>query len=145
MSTLLNVLGELRIALNASFGWPIARQLEVDLSDELSQLTTADLVYYQLVFQYEQAQTGSNVTYPVVSVEVKAHYRLSDAMDERTYTEGVMLTAQASLLDKDWWRLNIGSMYNNADDAYQLLVNDDVTREGNVISYSVLATFAITP
>jgi len=41
--------------------------------------------------------------------------------------------------------LNIGSMYNNADDAYQLLVNDDVTREGNVISYSVLATFAITP
>jgi hypothetical protein len=86
-------------------------------------------------------ETGdSNTSYAIGNIVVRIVRRLSSATDENTYLVGSMLTDQANLMDRTWWRAVTG-VYD-VERGPEL---DTVERQGNVIEYTVTVQVSIAP
>ncbi len=97
--------------------------------------------HYRLRFQEQQTLRDSNQQIQSVAIEVEISHNLADHFDEEAYTEVAMLAHMAELLDKEWWRAMVA--VREVRDAPD--VEENVEREGNVISWSVLVVVAIAP
>lgn len=145
MSTLLDVLTSLRSALTAqlSISTEFASDYNVDLETMSASVAAQAQTMYRIRSQHQQAAEGSNTTYQSGAIEVVVSHRLSDPFDERAYTEGAMLTQQGTLLDRQFWR-DLSGLFQVEDDGGPEL-EGNVERNGNIITWSVVVTFLITP
>ena len=82
----------------------------------------------------------SNVTYPLGNYVIEIAHRLSDATDEDTYLDGDYATDQAALMLPSFFRdlTGVNEVTSNPEP-------EDVSREGNVIVYTVKVQVAISP
>jgi hypothetical protein len=111
--------------------------------DDLERLLPGELKY-QLRYQNQLERISSNVSYETAAVEVVVLYHLTPAQPENDYTEGLMLTWMSELLDRNWWTGASAGIYQLEDDGHPD-TQEEVSRDGNILSYSVLCTFEIVP
>lgn len=101
----------------------------------------AGSTHYRLRFQEQQGQDDSNQHIQYAALELEVSHHLSDRFDEVAYTEGDMLAHHEALLDKAWWRTLVS--VREVPQGPDLELN--VSREGNVMSWSILVIVAIVP
>jgi hypothetical protein len=139
VAALIDVVNELRTGLTA-LGY--GSQLSSDTRDDLDNVTQAGTTRYQIQHQNQQEAEGGNVFYPTGAIICRSIHLLSDFTDERAYTEGAMLTQQANLLRRQWWRDNVASVREVSSGPE---IEDNVERIGNIVIWSFLITFVIVP
>jgi len=143
MSTLMDVIGSLRTELTAQLS--LSTQFAGDYDDELETMSAVAVgqaqTMYRIRHQYQTALEGSNVTWKQGFIEIEIAHRLSDAFNERAYTEAAMQTQQLTLLDRAFWRDLTGVYEVEESDGPE--VGLDVERAGNVIRWSVVCLVRI--
>jgi hypothetical protein len=82
----------------------------------------------------------SNVNYALGNYVITIAHRLSDGTDEDTYLDGDMLTDQASLMTRSFFRAVTG-VYDITEGPNP----ETIERVGNVIEYTVTAQLAVAP
>jgi hypothetical protein len=82
----------------------------------------------------------SNTNYILGNYVITIAHRLTDGTDEDTYMDGNMLSDQALLMDKDFFRTLSG-----IKDVVAGPEPDEVSRTGNVIEYTVTVQLLIVP
>ncbi len=112
-----------------------------DYRTDIDNPIAAGSTVYRIRFQEQLGQDDSNQHIQIAALELEVSHRLTDALDERAYTEGDMIAHQAALMDKTWWR-DLASVRETVEGPE---LEGDVTREGNVISWVLLVIVAITP
>jgi len=144
MSTLLDVIANLASALDTELGLVAADRMASDYRDDLDAITVGQ-TRYQLRHQYQQDIEG-NVIYQAAAIEIKFYHALDNLQSESAYTEDAsssgMHAQMTALLSRRWWTDNVPGIREIEDGPD---VQDDVTREGNVVSWSVLIAFLLTP
>jgi hypothetical protein len=144
MAQLVDILADIRTAVEALPSLPT----EYDGSDWLDELAsiTPDTDVYQIRHQHQQEVIRSNVNYQTAAIEIRIMHHLLDAeaATERTYTRGAMIKAQEALLDRNWWNAASAGIYQLVPNSRPEL-EQDVTRQGNVVSWSVLSQIEIIP
>lgn len=145
MSTLSTVVTSISSALSSqlSITTRFASDYVVGLETMNASVASQSQTMYRIRSQYQQAEEGSNITWKAAAVEIEIAHRLSDVFNERAYTEGAMLTQQATLLDSSFWRA-LGGVYGLPTGGGPN-IELDVEIKGRVVRWSVLCTFLITP
>jgi hypothetical protein len=112
-----------------------------DMRTNLEALA-ANAVKYQLRKDHLTKLEGSssNVAWEVASFTVLIHHELNSPTAERTYTSGVMITHQKSLMDPAWWRA-IAGVYGVVEGP---TLQSEAERVGNTISYSMAVSLSFT-
>lgn len=101
---------------------------------------------YGLKWQLQAPQIDSSVTYQILAIEVTMNHHLADFTDENAYTFGAMLTDQQVLIDSVFWReMNTIHDLTFVGGINQIDLSEDVEREGDIMSYSVLAVVSVVP
>jgi hypothetical protein len=137
MATLATVATNIATAVAALSGTPV--RCGSDRRTNLEGLA-AGAYKYQLRVDHLTEIIRSNTSYQAATVTVVMHHELASPSAERTYTEGVMLTHQASLMDAAWWRAITG-VYDVAEGP---TLQSEAERAGNTISYSMAVTLSFT-
>ncbi len=144
MSTLLDVINSLRTELNSQLSIATSAQLDSDHQAQHATMASGATAY-QIRAQYQQGLDTGNVAYKAGAIELEMRHKLADGFDERTYTEGAMLTQQALLLSRAFWRSGNSGLTGIDQVVSGPEIEVDVTRVGRIIRWSVLVTFRITP
>lgn len=139
MATIIGFVGEVRTKITASLTSLTGQTTNSDYRSDLDDLA-AGATHYQLQFQEQQSVRDSNSHIQTCAIELIVSHHLAARYSERAYTESNMLTEMASLLDADWWRVASVREVVNAPQLEQ-----NVEREGNIITWSVLVNVAIIP
>lgn len=132
------VLGAISSAIASLTG---GTRLGSDLSSAVERIP-AGALRFQVKSIVSAVNLNSNDSRPVLALAIAIHRRLGVGEAERTYTEGVRLTHQQSLVDPQWWRAIGGANANVYGIAANGAANtslSDLTRDGDgeVISYTV--------
>jgi hypothetical protein len=111
-----------------------------DYRDDLEGIT-AGSAKYQLIGgpSGKDERVDSNAEMQLEDVELAVHYRLSTT--ERAYTEGALQTNLAAMADRDFFR-GLAACYDVAEGAS---IEYEITREGDVVSFSVSTTVVVVP
>jgi len=138
MASLASVLALVETAVEALAGSPVQAGVS-DFRTDLQTPMAAGATTYQIQHQHQaQFNRDANAAHNAAAIEVFIHHKLASVGVERTYTEGNMHTQQTSLLVKSFWEL---TGVKNIETGPQLIA--DVTRTGNIISWSVGVTFQL--
>ncbi len=140
MATVLDFINQTRTKLAALTPALATQVTNSNYRTDMDDLAVGS-THYRLRFQEQQTLRDSNQQIQSVAMEVEISHNLADRFDEEAYTEVAMLAHMLALLDKEWWRTMAAVReVRNAPD-----VEENVEREGNVISWSVLVVVAIAP
>lgn len=139
MATVQQVVDNVVFGLSTLFPALVIRG-DADYRDDLDAFTPG-VTGFRLRHQQEQAVSDSNQDIKQVSIEVEVIHRLLDRFDELAYVEGVMNNHMNQLLSPAWWRGISGVREVTSRPVNEL----DVSREGNIISYSVVVILAVVP
>jgi hypothetical protein len=103
----------------------------------------AGATLYQLAVAYvaRDEAIDSNVAYRVCDALVWFHHHLTDPTDERAYTQGLAWTLQDAITPSAWWTA-LASVFDLADGPELV---EDVSREGDVISFALAARVRLAP
>jgi hypothetical protein len=108
-------------------------RLGSDLSTAVERIA-AGALRFQLKTIWGGIYAQSNVNLARLNLDVSIHRRLGASEAERTYTEGALLTHQASLFDLTWWaaRAGVFDVWSPPSSSQSDLSRDG---DGEVISY----------
>lgn len=126
-------------------GFLLVRVPTSDYREDMARLAEG-ASYYQIRAQYEnQEHPDSGQPHWLVSIELVFLYRVP-VDDERNYTTDVLVanaqfTNQALLLDHAWWRARSGVYAVSGGPEME----DEVTRIGNVMRWSMKTAVLLTP
>ena len=139
MSSLATVAGSIATAIAGLSGTPT--RVGSDRVTNLEGLAVGTTKYQLRVDHLTELETGNaQVTYKAATVTVAMHHELASASAERTYTEGVMLTHQNSLMSPSWWRA-ISGVYEVVEGP---TLQSEAERVGNTISYEMAVSISFT-
>lgn len=139
MASLATLDGNIATAIAALSGTP--SRCDSDMRDNLEGLA-AGAYKFQLRADHltEIEGSSSNVAWQAATINVVMHHELASPSAERTYTKGVMLTHQKSLMDPSWWRAITG-VYGVEEGP---TLQSEAERIGNTISYEMAVTLSFT-
>jgi hypothetical protein len=112
-----------------------------DMRDDLEALAAGAYKFQLRKDHLTQIEgSSSNVSWDAATITVTIHHELASPTAERTYTSGVMLTHQKSLMDPSWWYAISGVHGVQEGPTLQ----SESERIGNTISYVMAVTLSFT-